>query len=68
LNTRTVAFYPARKSATALRWQTLNLKNDRLSFSPAEYTGETDMQKIDILHSAQIIENSFLSNSDQGRN
>lgn len=33
LNIPTVAFYPARKSATALRWQTLNAPQHRLAFT-----------------------------------
>jgi ADP-heptose:LPS heptosyltransferase len=33
LNIRTVAFYPSRKSATALRWQTLNDTDRRLAFT-----------------------------------
>jgi ADP-heptose:LPS heptosyltransferase len=33
LNIRTVAFYPSRKSATSLRWQTLNDPNRRLAFT-----------------------------------
>lgn len=48
LNIPTAAFYPARQSATPLRWQTLNDKNRRLAFMPDEYTGENDMQTIDI--------------------
>lgn len=33
LNINTVAFYPTKKSATALRWQTTNLESKRLHFS-----------------------------------
>lgn len=33
LNIPTAAFYPARKSATALRWQTLNKREHRLAFT-----------------------------------
>lgn len=33
LNVPTAAFYPARQSATALRWQTLNEESRRLAFS-----------------------------------
>jgi ADP-heptose:LPS heptosyltransferase len=48
LNVATAAFYPARRSATSLRWQTLNDENRRLAFMPERYTGEKDMQTIDI--------------------
>lgn len=48
LNVPTAAFYPARQSATSLRWQTLNDKSRRLAFMPEKYTGENDMQTIDI--------------------
>ena len=33
LNVSTVAFYPARQSATALRWMTLNTESRRLAFT-----------------------------------
>ncbi|MDR2877697.1 MAG: glycosyltransferase family 9 protein, partial [Chromatiales bacterium] len=34
LNINTAAFYPRRRSATALRWQTINTPEHRLVFSP----------------------------------
>lgn len=49
LNVPTAGFYPARQSATSLRWQTLNDKNRRLAFMPDKFTGENDMQTIDIM-------------------
>ena len=55
LDIATAAFYPARKSATSLRWQTTNQVNRRLSFSPASYTGEHDMATIDINSCAEKI-------------
>lgn len=61
LNVNTAAFYPARKSATALRWQTLNSKERRLSFSPEEYTGDNDMMQIDPKTSANEIVKYFLT-------
>ncbi len=61
LNLQTAAFYPARQSATSLRWQTLNSTDKRLSFSPENYTGENDMQQIDIEKSAKAIIEMFLS-------
>lgn len=48
LDIPTVAFYPARKSATALRWQTTNQSSRRLGFSPESYSGENDMATINI--------------------
>lgn len=59
LNVPTAAFYPARRSATSLRWQTLNEEDRRLAFMPAEYTGERDMQTIDLESCAAEI-NSLL--------
>ena len=41
LNRPTIAFYPARRSATALRWQTLSEDDKRLAFMPERYSGET---------------------------
>lgn len=61
LNVRTVAFYPARQSATSLRWQTINEKGKRLSFSPEKHTGNNDMAQIDINRSAQSIIRHFLT-------
>ena len=55
LDIPTVAFYPARKSATPLRWQTLNQANRRIAFSPEKYTGENDMQTIKPIQCAQQI-------------
>jgi len=48
LNVSTIAFYPAKRSATALRWQTTNEESKRLAFSPDVYNGDNDMQSIDI--------------------
>jgi ADP-heptose:LPS heptosyltransferase len=47
LNVKTAAFYPARKSATALRWQTTNEEHNRIAFSPEKYIDENDMAGID---------------------
>lgn len=59
LNVRTVAFYPAKKSATSLRWQTLNSEQRRLTFSPKKYTGDTDMTQINIQDSSKEIIEKF---------
>lgn len=60
LNNKTAAFYPARQSATALRWQTINSPDRRLGFSPKTYTGKNDMQQIDMHHAASKIIDKFL--------
>ncbi len=60
LNVRTAAFYPARRSATSLRWQTLNSADRRLAFSPKRYTGQDDMKQIDIPQSAKEIIARFI--------
>jgi ADP-heptose:LPS heptosyltransferase len=59
LNINTAAFYPARKSATSLRWETLNEADKRISFSPKIYTGKKDMQKINTEQAAEAISNKF---------
>ncbi len=60
LDVPTAAFYPRRRSATALRWQTLNSPERRLAFSPPEDAGESDMTKIDIDIAARKISTQFL--------
>jgi len=55
LNVPTAAFYPARKPATALRWQTLNQADRRIVFSPEQYSGKDDMKTIDTENCAQQI-------------
>lgn len=60
LNRPTAAFYPRRRSATALRWQTTNDNDKRLSFSPPESANEEDMTSIDTMHCAEKISKAFL--------
>lgn len=55
LDVPTAAFYPARKSATALRWETLNQDKRRITFSPEKYTGSDDMRTIDMAISAHDV-------------
>lgn len=62
LNRPTAAFYQRRRSATPLRWQTLNSEDRRLAFTPPEDEGESDMQKIDIDAAAKAINEKFLKN------
>ena len=60
LDRPTAAFYQRRRSATPLRWQTLNSENRRLAFTPPESAGESDMSKIDITEAANIINATYL--------
>tara|TARA_R110000751_G_scaffold64577_3_gene132648 strand:+ start:472 stop:1512 length:1041 start_codon:yes stop_codon:yes gene_type:complete len=60
LNIATAGFYPAKRSATSLRWQTCNSAEKRLYFSPPPHAGETDMMSVDIALAAQAI-SLFLS-------
>lgn len=62
LNTATAAFYPRRRSATSLRWQTLNSEDKRLAFSPLETADEQDMSAVDIEHAANEISIKFIIN------
>lgn len=60
LNCNTAAFYPRRRSATALRWQTTNRAEKRLSFAPPEDVEESDMSAININEAARQISEKFL--------
>ena len=60
LNVPTAAFYTRRRSATQLRWRTLNTPDRRLAFSPPESAEETDMSKLDIERAANEINEKFL--------
>lgn len=59
LDRPTAAFYQRRRSATALRWQTLNSVNRRLAFAPPETAGESDLQSIDVIEAAKIIRSTY---------
>lgn len=48
LDCPTVAFYPRRRSATALRWQTLNSEGRHLAFMPPEKAGENAFEALDL--------------------
>lgn len=61
LDKPTAAFYTRRRSATSLRWQTLNSENNRLAFSPAESAEPEDMSSIDISQAAKIISETYLN-------
>ncbi|MGH8373242.1 MAG: glycosyltransferase family 9 protein [Gammaproteobacteria bacterium] len=60
LNRFTAAFYPRRRSSTALRWQTVNDQHRRLAFMPPAGSDEDDMSAIDAVQCAGEISNHFL--------
>lgn len=60
LNRPTAAFYQRRRSATALRWQTLNSDDRRLAFMPPDDAAESDLQKIDVIAAAKLINSKFI--------
>lgn len=55
LNRPTCGFYPNRRSATSLRWQTLSDANHRLAFSPPHDAEAEDMSRIDLKEAASAI-------------
>tara|TARA_R110002012_G_scaffold44879_5_gene119687 strand:+ start:5218 stop:6255 length:1038 start_codon:yes stop_codon:yes gene_type:complete len=55
LNIATAGFYPAKRSATPLRWQTCNSAEKRLAFSPPASAGQQDMTAIDIETAAKQV-------------
>ncbi len=60
LDVPTAAFYPRRRSATALRWQTLNSPKNRLSFSPETLDQRKERLNIDVDEAARLISEKFL--------
>lgn len=60
LDVPTAAFYPRRRSATPLRWQTLNSPQRRLAFTPEVTAGESDMSGVKLEAAAQAISERFL--------
>lgn len=60
LDRPTAAFYTRRRSATALRWQTLNSPGRRLAFPPPEGAPEEDMSAVDVIAAAEMISRTFL--------
>lgn len=61
LDRRTAAFYPRRRSANPLRWQTMNAAEHRLAFAPPETAGESEMAAIDVTEAAGVIAEKFLA-------
>ena len=55
LNRPTAGFYPNRRSATPLRWQTLSSDDRRLAFSPPQGAQAEDMSSIDVMGAARAI-------------
>ncbi|MFG6176295.1 glycosyltransferase family 9 protein [Halomonas sp. THAF12] len=55
LNRPTAGFYPSRRSATPLRWQTCNAEDRRLAFCPPDGAHEADMAAIDLASAAAAI-------------
>ena len=55
LNRPTAGFYPNRRSATPLRWQTLSDEDRRLAFSPPIDAEAEDMSRVDIEEAASAI-------------
>lgn len=66
LNVPTAAFYPRRRSATALRWQTLNSPERRLAFSPPSQAEESDMGAVDVSAAARQIATHLLQQDARG--
>jgi len=60
LDRPTAAFYTRRRSATSLRWQTLNRPERRLAFSPPDTAAEEDMSAVDVTAAAAAISERFL--------
>lgn len=60
LNLNTAAFYPGHRSATPLRWQTLNAPERRLAFVPPSGS-EREVQMIDIEAAARRITAHFFA-------
>ncbi len=59
LDVPTVAFYPSKKSASPVRWQTLNTHDRRLAIIDTSHADE-DVFKIDITQSSEMIFEKFL--------
>jgi len=60
LDTPTAGFFTHRRSASSLRWQTLNSADNRLAFSPPENAEQEDMSAVDLTIAAKEISEKFL--------
>lgn len=61
MNCNTAGFYPKHRSATPLRWQTLNSPERRLAFTPPDGTPEDNLSMINIEKAATEICEKLLS-------
>lgn len=64
LNRHTAAFYPRRRSASAIRWQSLSEPHRRLAWMPPPEAAESDLDAIDLDAAADMIIDRFLGASD----
>lgn len=64
LDVPTLAFYPRRRSSTALRWQTTNRVGRRMAYSPPPDDDEQDMQAIDVVSAAKAASSEFLGDDN----
>jgi len=60
MNCNTAGFYPRHRSATPLRWQTLNSPERRLAFTPPDGAIEDNLSTVDIDAAASLIVERFL--------
>lgn len=66
LDRPTAGFYPARRSATPLRWQTCNQAIHRLAFCPPDSAHEADMKAIDLSAAAAQIAQQLIDTFPPG--
>lgn len=67
LDLPTVGFYPHRRSATSLRWQTLNSSENRLAFMPPPEAGEADLAALDVTFISNQVMRFFREVVDRDR-
>lgn len=60
LNIATAAFYPRHRSATPLRWQTLNEPDKQLAFTPPADAAPEDVSDINVAEAAKAISRRLL--------
>jgi ADP-heptose:LPS heptosyltransferase len=60
LDRPTAAFYPRHRSATPLRWQTLNAPDKRLAFVPPPGAAAEQVASIDVKEAARVISRQLL--------
>ncbi|MGA7964469.1 MAG: lipopolysaccharide heptosyltransferase family protein, partial [Gammaproteobacteria bacterium] len=68
LDVPTVAFYPHRRSASAIRWQTLNSEDRLLAFMPPSQAAENDYAAIDMDAATAQIKSFLYRNARSGQN